>query len=776
MPTIDLDFTGLHSLDVDERVPVNMALQAYNCNTDNGSIRGRHGYRKAVTAAIGSGQVQGLARFRPGSSARTVVVRAGEIYTVTDPTSETATDGVASLIAGGPHFTTTEEVSIAQLGQYLYLGGNTSASWKRLKPDFTLETLTPLPALTATGSTSTPSNVLYSAHTINASLGGATANYLSSGWYVLSNATGGGNIVVDLNAAVDYSGYDWLLVYACPLTRGQPGIYPIEIMVGDAAANYVSIGTIVAMDRTSGANAIYCNLRSVPSSIRSAIKKIKFLSTNTTVITYMAIYGHLAIPAKGGTSTQQYQVCYYNSSTAQESILSDIVRVTLSPFTPPSYPNVYSQYQDSFHYDGGVRIALPGSTWVYNYRSESVISGPTESDLVPLATLSGTSGIAAGTAAGEADFIRLYKITESVSNPRRLVKAIANPGTGNAFTVTDDKGDLTLANAGYVASGSPPLCRALCAVNNRLIAAGNPSFPNRVSISSFLPFTQSNDPFPQFPTYDQNDADGWTFDNSPTSGEANIWAGNGDTALYALTNAALYVMPSLVPNSPSYKVMERGVLGRTGALWVEGALYWVSDDGVYTAANRSEVDELTRTIRRVFSEWLIPDSAVCIGYRNRKLIIFQDTKYLRYDFVRGVWSTGVLAHSIVRTAVWRDPASATPQLWLLSSDGYLLRWQESATTDAGTAIANWSYSTGYAVAERNSRGRFLFTDSTGSATVAIYKNSTEYRTLTMATGEKETPYPPDMKGRKWRMVIAAANTVEVRRVQVEFEPVEARGG
>lgn len=143
------------------------------------------------------------------------------------------------------------------------------------------------------------------------------------------------------------------------------------------------------------------------------------------------------------------------------------------------------------------------------------------------------------------------------------------------------------------------------------------------------------------------------------------------------------------------------------------------------------------------------------------------------------WTKGTLAHTIVGACHWTDPSSATQQLWLVTSTGNIMRWQESATSDAGTAIPNWSYSTGFYVAERNQRGRWLFMDTSGTLTASIYKDTGTSHGASLAnvtTGEQEIPFPPLPWGRKFRFVATGANTVQLTRLMVEFEQVEGRGG
>lgn len=777
MSVVEVQFNGLRALEADEQVPIDYALDATDCYVDDNALRGRNGYLATTNANVGSGTLQSLGRHRPtATSARMAIVRGGHVWLVTDPSSESATDGAATDL--GSLLGSTANVSLVQFGKYLYLAPDDGGAWVRVKPDYSTESISPLPMIDSTAITATktaPSVTLYSAHTIVPSLSGGLANFMGSGWYVLQNATGLGNIVVTLSAAQDMSSDAWLCFFITPETRGGAGLNPIQIEIGDNSGNYYTLGTTTTSSREYGPSAIYLSLLAVPSSIRSAVKKIRFTCLNPDQQTNIAIYGHLPIPQKPGDSSVTYNLTYFNSVTLQESPLSNDLIETISPFTLPTYPYVYSYY-NSYGYTGSTLAPSVGAQWVYNYRAESSIAGPAVSDIVPVMNFGGTSHVVAGTSNGQADQIRLYKITQ---NGRQLANHIANPGNGVVFSINDDQGDLALANYLYQATGTPPTCEALTAVGGRLIAGGDPTFPQRLYISSYLPFGQTYDPFPQFPSVNVTDADGWSFDLAASSAEQILWLGDGDNTLYIITNQCCYVMPSLTPNSKHYKVFDRGVLGRRAAIWAEGSLYWASWDGVFSSRNRMFGGELTTPIRRLYLSWLAPDSTTVLGYQNRKLFIICGTKFLRYDFVTQRWTRGTLADSIFATTVFTNPQSAIQQFYLLSAGGKAMRWQSSALTDNGTAIANWSYSTGFMVDSVNTKAKSVFLDKNGSVSMSLYKrgDTSQGETLTISlTNESETRLPPLPKGRKWRLVLGGANTVNVLRCQLEFEEISARGG
>lgn len=779
--------------EADELVPIERAILAQDCILDRDVIESRNGYRKASAAAlVGSGTNQAASRFRPSNtSARTVAAIGGTLYTVTDPSSEILKDGTVAALAGAPHFGTGANVAMAQLGTYLYCAPDDGGAWRRVKSDFTVESISPLPKITgAVASTSSPSQVVYSSHTVAGYLSGGggssvDANYLGSGWYRLSNAAVQGYLDVTLNAAVDYSGYAWILFFVLPLSRTTAGTYPIEISIGDNAGNFFALGTITDPIRDGGCDAIFLNINSCPSSIRSAVKKIRFKALNSATETQMCVYGHIPIPTNAGVSNVEYQVAYYNSSTLQESPISDDIKtstgaaLSLTPFTLGGFPALFTSYGAFYNY-GGMTDPNPISAAVYNYAPFGTISGPTASDLVPLVSIAAPSTVATGTGSGQADYIRLYKITD---NGRRLVKAVANPGAGNTATLVDDLGVAVLSNASYKSTGTPPSANALAGMAGRLIAGGAPTTPNRLYISSYLPFTQSNDPFPQFPEIAVEDADGWSFDIAPSPAEGILALVAGD-ALYVLTNRACYVMVDLTPNAFPYQIFDRGVVGRRACCWAENRLFWAADDGIYEAANRSSTVEMSQDIRGFYREWFAPDSTTVVCYQGRKLYAWCGTRFIRFDFVTNRWSCGVTAHSMQAAAMWRDPTGTIQNMWMLDSTRNLMRWQPSgvvgsanaATTDEGTAIPAWSYKTGYSFSTVKTRLRKFFSTATNPVIVQVNATSVDAgRKEVFDAGNHEHALNADETGYQRRLALQGVSGAQLTRLLWEVEPVSAEG-
>lgn len=774
----ELTFGGLSALDIEERIAVSEAVDATNCLLDYGDIRGRNGYRAVTASAIGSGTVQFVGRFRPNNTtARTVVVRGGVVWVITDPTTESASDGLASSL--GSPFGASANISGAQLGKYFYLTSDeTGVAWQRITPALALEAVSPLAKLAGTGGTSTPSLTLFSAltDTYNGAALTLTSNFDGSGWeYYEGDPLQ--PVEFNIGADQDWSARDWLLVYVSPMTRNSSGVYPVEISVGNNAGQFEVIGTTFTNERERDSpSAIFCPLRGVSGAVRSAVRKIKFRSTNPDVNTNIMVYGYIPIPVNIGTGIQTYYVTYWNSSTRQVSELSEKIEVVLTPFTLAPYPHVRA-WVVNYYYDADESVhanPITGNERVFNLRSESTIATPSVNDLVPLVTISGTSQVAAATA----DKIRLYKLT---TTGIRLVKEITNPGVGVGYSIVDDQGDKTLTNELYRAGGTPPPTMALAAVGTRLLAGGDPVNANRVAVSSGVPFAQSTDPFPQFPPIAVESADGWSYDVAPAPVERVLWEGLGDIAGYVGTSEAMYYFPTLAPNTIPYKVYHKGLVGRRAACWIGDNLAWCGVDGIYLAQGRAYRGELTKPIRKYFKEWFLPDSTVLLAYKEEKIYAVCGTRMLRLDLVKGQWTRHNLAHTMLHAAMWsNDPNTAREHLWFLASNGHLYRWQDDATSDAGTAIADWTYSTGFLVVGQKTSVRMTFLDAvTGSVTFRPLKDMQAGNgppATVFAAGESELPSYPLPASFKWRFTVTGANTTRLRRMMIEQIGNDGQGG
>lgn len=221
-----IPFGGLRALEADQRVPLEGALSADDLYLDDATIRGRNGYRSVLPASttIGlSGEMpQLLYRFRTSdTSARTVVVAGGYVYLLTDPSSDLASDG--TLTSLGSAFGATAKISAAQVGGYLYLCSDESGvAWRRIKPDYTMETLTYFPDPNKpTSSFSSLSMFVYRSEAgltyTDSNLQRDTTVMLST-WFNCCGIAGattdppaGAYTQIKLAANADWSGAEWVL-------------------------------------------------------------------------------------------------------------------------------------------------------------------------------------------------------------------------------------------------------------------------------------------------------------------------------------------------------------------------------------------------------------------------------------------------------------------------------------------------------------------------------------------------------------------------------------
>jgi hypothetical protein len=233
-----------------------------------------------------------------------------------------------------------------------------------------------------------------------------------------------------------------------------------------------------------------------------------------------------------------------------------------------------------------------------------------------------------------------------------------NKAASTAYSFTLGYSDAVLSNQLYKPGGVAPRMNALGARAGRLIGG----YLNRVYISSFTPTSDKTNPYVQWPDIATEDSDGWSFDIAPGADEQVTGVdGHGDST-YILTNLAVYSLSDLRPNSVPYKVFQRGVVSRAGFVYAEDRLFWMAWDGLYMAVNRSQVEELSLPIRRLYRDTFLPDSNACIGYdaATRSLIMIRDNMMLRYCFAaaRGKEWTGphTLADNVRFIATWLDPA------------------------------------------------------------------------------------------------------------------------
>lgn len=595
MPLVDIPFGGLNSLNASERIPHDLALDASDCIVDNNVIQGRNGYRSVTGGTIGSGTVQLLKRFRPSTTARTILVRGGQIYLITDPSSETATDGTSTLVGGGPYFDDTDLVSGVQLGAYFYIASNNSAKkWYRITPSYTIETISQLPqpsvptvaysslAWVKVTSLSAPTGV---------SGGSKVDNYTD--WHLVTPSVAGGGLYYTLGADADWTSYNWLAVAVAPHTQSDGG-GSVSIAVATNSGSYEKIGEVYDTPGDDTPSIVFCNLNVLSNATRSAVRKIQFISNSTSTF---QVGGWLAIPSAPGVGPQTYSVTFYDSTTGQESIPSTDQIITFSSDTIsiPQYHSVRGRYAS--WYDDGNQSADPDVLSPNRcFNKAGGVAFPSRYEFATVPTFSGS--IPSSAQYPSANTVRLWRIT---STGKRLVKATTYAGGATTYSITDDTGNSTLSHQLYQPGGAPLPCVSLGATGNRLISVGDPDYPNRFAISGYVGFTKSSDPFPQFGTVNLTSADGWQADIAPAKAEQLVAVLDGDRSTYLLTNYACYVMPTQTPNSAVYKVFQRGAVGRQGAIWAEEALYWASSDGIYVAGNRSYQDELSLPIRSLYA-------------------------------------------------------------------------------------------------------------------------------------------------------------------------------
>lgn len=822
MPLQEIPFGGLAALDCDEKIPIERALECVNAYTDDESIRGRNGYRAISAAAIGSGTTQGDWRFRPSStSARTIVVRGGHIYVVTDPSSETASDGAVTDL--GLIFGTSANISGTQYGRSFYVASDESpANWKRINSSYALESITSLPQAAApTVATSNLTLTLLSALAAPTLAGGMASG--ASGVTDWTNLSGtiGGTAIYNFGVTYDWTSTKWLFVACSPeTTSGGGGTFAVE--VATAAGTFEQLAVIGDTPGDGSPYAAYLSLQGLTSATRSAVRRLRFRQVGPTIDPF-SVSSFMPVPSAPSPGEVDYYLTYYNSVTGQESVLSDKIIVIYSSdnVTPPTFHAARWNYNN--FYDYGTKSTNPDSfpsNELWNKGAN--VSSPSSSEFALIRTFTGNVPSAARPAAS--DTVRLWRLTGQgirlvgTSNYSTRADGSAWTAAGSTGTssdlpvgattwdgsynwsIADNAGDAALSHAQYKAGGTPPPCVALAAVNGRLVAGGDPANPNRISISSYLPFGATSDPFPQFPAVPIIAADGWSFDIAPTSSEGVLSIVRGDHAAYILTNEATYFLSNLdaplFTTPPLYKVWERGVMSRRGAVWAEEALYWVAHDGIYMTEARATATELTRPVRRLFRSTYSPDSTSVISYQDRKLIAIRGTAALRFDFVTDTWTRHTLAHTMLHADNWRDPTGVYQQMVFQASNGNVYRWQPGlspsdsnrATTDGGTTIPAWIYSTGFNLKSLYTQQgpgivkthfRSIFTDLAGdTATVAIFKDasSSPARTKVFPTGEHQEPMPPDLTAYKWRVQLTAnSNSTQCRRLLIERPMVSGEG-
>lgn len=799
-------FGGLSALMSDELIGLESATEASNCVLDDGTIKGRSGYRKVAASAIGSGTAQWLSRYRHGPlntpryDAHNILVAAGVVYSISDPTTETGTDGVIETL-GTLDATSGAVISGAQSGKNLYLASDTEGvAWCRIKPYATpphapaFETLKYLPkgdkptkgtgltALTKVYATDYPSGLSVSTGCTSATISGAT------NWKAITKADGS-KLVANDYATVDTgitAGADWrdygMVVFLVSPPSNSEGQGKVDIQLGDKNGIYKTIATTFdsSASEAGSPSVLYVNLVGIDTTFLQYIRYIRFTLSSGSGI--MGIYGHVLVPTRPATGTVTYRTTFYDSATAQESSPTETLDVTMP--TPSSFPEAVMAWRDGASWAVSASTSINPTT-IPKGRNGNIDAGmvtPVKDDFAgaPQIVQSVPSAIQSAGAC------RLWRLT---SGGYRLVKEETWSTTTTTVTFSDTYGDRVLSAQGYQATGTPPKCRAMSARSGRVVC----SYDNRIYVSSFIPPSTTSDPYPSFPPEAIEESDGWSFDVTPSKSEQIAALVNGD-AMYILSNEACYSMPDITPNSPCYTVVRRGVVSTRAAIYCEDRLFWASADGVYACANRSQWEELTQPVRRAYIDWLVPNSTTTMVYQDRKLYICvagtNVTRYLRFDFVTGTWTRGSFGHEIALCASFSDPGVASGRAFLCTSTRYLERLQGSCTTDDGTAITAWIYQTGYLRVPVKCRlGRFLI-NAYGTKTVDGVDRAVTITAMKTPTGEDravtvypnlteeeyEAPFPADIAAYKWRIKLSAVNDLAVRLLEVGVDPVTQVGG
>ena len=794
MPFQDIPFTGLYSADTDERVPFGSALLCDDCWTDNDSVQGRSGARNAVTssAAVGSGTVQKLARYRPSAtSAKTVAVRGGAVSTITDPSSETAVDGTVSSVS--TPFGSSANISAAQLGEFLYLmTDETSVAMQRMDSSY---------ALTSLKSIDKPTSISQSKGSLawfpyrpksgsgDCSLVGTncvvstTASGLLSTWYAIVGTTGdttqpasGAYVVVTLTATQDWRSANWIAFAVSPPDSGISG-KEVSIEISADGTTYYRVGTIVDKPPIGGSpNLIFCNLPpiSIPSeTVLKVVKYIRYTVTNNNDGTKnrFALYGHLVLPARPTPQPVNYYIDFFDPTSFQQSQISEAVQVTIkdSDVSIPTYPDQFIN-SDSFS-SSSAQLAPLDATNVRNFNIAAWKTYPKISDVGVQVTISGNVPSISGLTA------RLWKDT---ANGRREVNEVTGISSGAAYSITDNGGDFTLANSLYRPYGTAPRCNALAARAGRLIAA----YGNRVYISSYTSPAATTttasatiNPYPQFPDIALSDADGWSFNIAPSQEEQIQGLENGD-ALYILTNENIYSMRSLVPGTDPYRIpVATGTMGRNSFCYADGLLYTAGYNGVYAINNRAQAIDLMIDNSGMYTSWFQPDSTTVVAYQNKKLLVVKGSKMMRFDFIKKRWSRHNLGFSVTCAARWKDPSGTKEQLWFFTSAGKVVRWQDTATSDDGTAIPDWTYSTGFDRPGVNQTGAKVYVDATGSVTaiMLVDMHETKSRSYEFPAGEDVHKLGAGLRGYKLRMKFKGRNTTLLRSAMWERDALDMDG-
>jgi hypothetical protein len=815
MPDLQpIPFGGLAALDNDNLLTLDQALLADDCYLDDSAISGRNGYRSALAGQITTpGNQQHIGRFRPSAtSARVIDVINGSVFADEDPSSETVSDGIVHNI--GTPFANTDLISGAGLGTNYYLGSNNPAkAMQRVNSGYTLDSLQAipqgaLPTYSLGGQIAwTPLSTIAPAlsgmvRQTNANTGMGNMN---SAWRAFTKTNNGNDDPLQgataqfkLPSPVNANGFDWLAMAVSPHdSGGTVTSYAVQIAcaldVAGSPGVWQILGQIYDVPPVGGSpNVVFLDLRPLDPATRAAIQWLQFQLTGTNGGKWI-LYGYAFLPGKpvdpppfnyyvdffDGAYTANNLTAPTTIASGQQSKLAGPVAVTPGTANIASYPDSYMTSNEP--YQDNINDSILGANTNREFNQQSGAAAfPLLEEIGAVVTISGvapTFTMASLTA----------RLWEDTDNGRRLV-AVATVTSGAAYNLVDNGGVGKLANQVYVAGGVGPPCNALGAYAGRLIAG----MGQRVFWSSFIPTSNTSNPFPQWPDIPLTDSDGYSYDIGPSSEQQiQVINGEGDGA-YIVTQDQCWVQTDPTPGALPVFIYDRGALGRHAGCFAEERFFWAAYDGVYQAVNTSNVSEMTMAIRRLYTSWLQPDSNVVVSYQNRKLYVFEGQRFLRYDFVQQKWTRGTIADTVNCAASWVDPGG-TNQMWLLTATAFNGRWQTSAVRDmqigvditTGQPIPDWQFSTGFDLTPENAVVDGWLLDATGRVELTLAKTvagtvPTQARLFVLDPPEDadEGWYPgsAQFKAMKFRVQMNAANPVTVRRCMWERTLIPSKGG
>lgn len=671
---------GFHALDNAHLIPLPQAIVCSDGWTDYDSMTGRCGYRSALPSFISnSGTVQLFNRFRPSAqSQRFVAVIGGSIFLITEPTSETASDGSAALLMASA-FGASDQVCGSQLNSSFYLCNNTNpAIAYRITQDYSLHLLAslPQPAVPTFSLSSLAVTQLHGLSTTGSTLTIGTSTVAN--WDQISGPVGD-VAVYTFAAPFNLQEIAWLMVLCSPETiSGGNGTFKIE--VGTSGGTYVPLGIIQDPPNTNGSPwVVYASLTGLDPTVLAAVQKIRFTQIGPTVDPFN-VYGVMPIPTAPEAGTVDYYVTFFNSVTGVESTLSTALPVVYNN-NGVVFPTFLAGHWNFNTFTPlGTKSSNPDTqTTSDNFNKGIGLAYPAASDFASVYTFNGTIPI--GAQYNNADTVRLYRTTANgislvgssvystdgtPANAKRADGSAWTSGTGTnsdlpanvsywqssgtTWAITDNTGSSASANATYQAGGPFPPSTQMTAYQGRLVSI----YQNQVNISSFTPVGVSTNPVPEWPPIALIQADGWSFDVSPSPTEIGLCVNGDGDALYIGTSASVRSMSDVTPDSPTFTVLRRGVIGRQAYGYYEDKFFWCAWDGVYMSANQSNPVELSKDIRTYYLTQFLPDASLVMAYQERKLFIFKGQQYIRYDFVKGRWFTGTIADSAVVAQSWSD--------------------------------------------------------------------------------------------------------------------------